>query len=161
MKIFHIGKSQISTTCQSLQLNNILHIPQAARKLLSVHQFTADNNVFLEFYPNRFCVKDQSTKKVLQGRCEDGLYPIKPQHTAINKKAFVNSKPTPVLLHYRLGHPSKSIVQEVFHSHKLPCLALNKEPVYGPCQLAKSRQLPYVSSHNISSSSLELIFSDV
>ncbi|XP_021303151.1 uncharacterized protein LOC110430216 [Sorghum bicolor] len=51
----------------------------ASKNLLSVHRLARDNDAFLEFYPYRFFVKEQGTRKVIfQGPCEGGLYPLKP-----------------------------------------------------------------------------------
>lgn len=87
MNILHAGHSQLSTPFHSLKLNNVLHIPQATRHLLSVHRLATDNNIFFEIYPSYFLVKDQTMKQLLlRGKCEGGLYPIKPSHIALSKK---------------------------------------------------------------------------
>jgi hypothetical protein len=56
MNISHIGHSTIHTPCRKLQLNKILHVPQASKNLISVHRLALDNNVFLEFHPCFFCI---------------------------------------------------------------------------------------------------------
>jgi histone deacetylase 1/2 len=77
MKINHIGHSTLSFPNSNLHLHNILHVPQANKNLVSFNRITRDNNVFLEFHPDHFLVKEQGTKKtLLQGRCERGLYPL-------------------------------------------------------------------------------------
>jgi len=77
MGIKHIGHSVFSSSARDLHLNNILHVPEAKKNLISVHRFTTDNRTFLEFYPNYFLVKDQETKQILlQGKCKGGLYPF-------------------------------------------------------------------------------------
>lgn len=77
-------------------------------------------------------------------------------------RTIVSIKPTSVQWHCRLGHPSNSIVQDVLRSNNLPCLLESSDrSVCGPCQLAKSHQLPYVSSIHTSMSPLELAFTDV
>jgi hypothetical protein len=56
---------------KDLKLNNVLYVPEASKNLVSVHRLTSDNNVFLEFHPNLFFVKDRATRKtLLEGRCE-------------------------------------------------------------------------------------------
>jgi hypothetical protein len=32
----------------------VLHVPSAAKNLVSVHKLAADNNAYLEFHPNFF-----------------------------------------------------------------------------------------------------------
>jgi hypothetical protein len=75
MRITHIGQSTIPTSSQNLHLKNILYVPSVTRNLLSVKKFTLDNNVFFEFHPWYFLVKDRRTREVLlRGSCRGGLY---------------------------------------------------------------------------------------
>jgi hypothetical protein len=54
-------------------------------------------------------IKDQDTRKmILEGRCENGLYPIKSMHKIQSKTIIVAVKLTKELWHNRLGHPSFS-----------------------------------------------------
>ena len=71
MEIANVGHSRLHSP--NLHLRNILHVPQAHKNLCSVNRLTRDNNVFLEFHPNYFAIKEQVTKKVIhKGRCEGG-----------------------------------------------------------------------------------------
>jgi ribosomal protein S24E len=63
MDINQIGHSTLHTPSRDLVLKNILHVPQATKSLASVRRIAADNNVFLEFHPDYFLIKDQETKK--------------------------------------------------------------------------------------------------
>jgi histone deacetylase 1/2 len=79
MNIRHIGQSTVRTPIRNLQLQNILHVPSAKKNLISVHRITFDNNVFLEFHPNFFLIKDRDTRStLLEGPCHKGLYPLPP-----------------------------------------------------------------------------------
>jgi hypothetical protein len=79
MKRQHIGSSKLCSRTSTFRLNTILHVPQASKSLVSVNHLTQDNNVFLEFYPNHFSMKEWGTRRtLLKGRCERGLYPLKP-----------------------------------------------------------------------------------
>jgi hypothetical protein len=51
LSIRHIGHSIISTPSRDLVLKDILHVPEAAKNLLSVHKFTSDNHASLEYFP--------------------------------------------------------------------------------------------------------------
>jgi hypothetical protein len=74
MNISHIGHSKFAHPHGSFDLNNILHVPKASKNLLSVHRFTLDNHVFIEFHPFFFLIKDQETRRVLfRGPCHGGL----------------------------------------------------------------------------------------
>jgi hypothetical protein len=65
MNISHIGHNTIHTPCRQLQLNKILHVPQASNNHISVHCLASDNNVFLQFHPHFFCIKDLDMRNVL------------------------------------------------------------------------------------------------
>lgn len=39
---------------RKIYLNNLLMVPHKKKNLLSVSQFTSDNNVYFEFYP-KYC----------------------------------------------------------------------------------------------------------
>ena len=128
---------------RNLHLNNVLYVQQASKSLVSVHKLASDNNVFLEFHPNYFFIKDRETKRVLlQGRCEGGLYPLKPFPQ--NKRMLASVKLSSSLWHNRLGHPSSSIVQQIINKNKLPVASeSNDKHVCDACQQGKSHQLPY------------------
>ena len=65
--ISHIGSSVIAShnLQKPLYLNNILHVPSITKNLLSISQFTHDNNVIIEFYSNCCLVKDKNSKAIL------------------------------------------------------------------------------------------------
>jgi hypothetical protein len=110
MKISHIGHTIVPTSSRNLYLNNALHVPDAAKNLVSVHRLTRDNFAFLEFHPDYFLIKDQATKNtILRGRCHRGLYPLPPTRPV--KRVFEVVKPTFSRWHSRLGHPSSPIVK--------------------------------------------------
>jgi histone deacetylase 1/2 len=58
MGISHIGHSIIRSPSKKFELRNVLHVPNASKNLLSVHRFTYDNHVFIEFHPFFFLIKD-------------------------------------------------------------------------------------------------------
>jgi hypothetical protein len=51
MNISHIGDSILRTPHGSFDLKNILLVPDTTKNLLSIHWFTLDNHVFIEFHP--------------------------------------------------------------------------------------------------------------
>jgi hypothetical protein len=46
MKINHIGYSVVDTPNHQFLLNNVLHVPQASKNLVSVYRLTKDNSIF-------------------------------------------------------------------------------------------------------------------
>ncbi|KAF7831079.1 Retrovirus-related Pol polyprotein from transposon TNT 1-94 [Senna tora] len=75
LKISGIGFSKLLTNGSTLKLNQILHVPDVSKNLLSISKFAKDNNVYFEFHSNRCFVKSQVDHKVLlEGRNKQGLY---------------------------------------------------------------------------------------
>lgn len=73
-------------------LKGIFHIPKISKNLLSVLKFTGDIDVFFEFHPTFFVVKERYTRKVvLQGQNKNGLYCLDP------RQHFSPSKPSAFL----------------------------------------------------------------
>lgn len=69
LKILHTGLANLPTPSRNFQLSSLLHVPEIQKNLISVYQFTHDNNVFIEFHPSCFRVKDIRTRRLLlQGR---------------------------------------------------------------------------------------------
>jgi histone deacetylase 1/2 len=162
MHISHIGHSILRTPHSSFHLNKILHVPNASKNLLSVHRLTLDNNIFIEFHPFFFLIKDQATRRILfKGPCHGGLYPLVPISTTSSKHAFITIKPSSSTWHRRLGHPSSFVVQQVLRKNSLAYSPEINSYVCDACQLAKSHQLPYPISTSVSTVPLEQVFSDV
>ena len=134
MEIKHVGHTIVPTPSKPLHLNNILHVPQAAKNLVSVHRLAKDNFAFLEFHPDHFLIKDQATKNtILRGRCHKGLYPL--PSTQSVKQAYGVVKPSLERWHSRLGRPAYPIVTKVVSSNNLPCsVDENRESVCDACQ---------------------------
>jgi histone deacetylase 1/2 len=155
-----MGQSTIHTPSRNLHLKDVLHVLSTKKNLISVHRLASDNNIFLEFHPDYFLVKDRDTKStLLEGPCRKGLYPLP---SSSSKQVFGVNKVSIDRWHSRLGHPAIPIVERVLRDNKLPhLLESNKHSVCGACQQAKSHQLPYSISTSISTQPLELVFSDV
>jgi hypothetical protein len=79
LRILHTGSCSLNTDTRPLALNNVLHVPDISKHLLSVHKLSRDNNIFFEFHPWYYFIKDRATRKLLlEGKCEYGLYPLQP-----------------------------------------------------------------------------------
>jgi hypothetical protein len=161
LRITHIGHSSLNTADRPLALHNILHVPNITKNLLSVHKFSRDNDVFFEYHPRHFSIKDrQSRRSLLDGRCESGLYPIKSTDLPALKHGLAARSITYSHWHARLGHPAPQVVRSILHLNKLSCSRDNSTSVCDVCQLAKSHQLPYTQSIYRSTSPLEIIHSE-
>ena len=57
MEITHVGHSIVKTPMKNLHLKQILHVLETSKNLVSVHRFTRDNRVLIEFYPYFFWLR--------------------------------------------------------------------------------------------------------
>ncbi|KAH0730274.1 hypothetical protein KY289_001462 [Solanum tuberosum] len=109
----HTGNSLFSHPSKSLALNNILHVPSITKRLLSVQRFARNNDVFFEFHPSHFLVKDRASRMpLLSGRSDDGLYSLnlQPSYSKSSSKSpstFLSAKMSSAYWHLRLRHPHK------------------------------------------------------
>jgi hypothetical protein len=165
MDITHVDHSIIRHPVQDFHLCNILRVPNASKNLFSVHRFTYDNRVFIEFHLFYFLIKDQVTGKTIhRGRCVGGLYHLISSLVSSSqsqKYVFVAAKPSQAKWHSRLGHPSSTIVSQTISKNKLACIRESIDSICDSCQRAKSHQLPYPVSTSVSIAPLQLVFSDV
>jgi hypothetical protein len=91
LKIMHAGSCSINTYTHPLALNNVLLVPEISKHLLSTHKLSHNNNVFLESHMWYFLIKNWATRNLLlEGKCESGLYPLKPSIVEFLKQAFVS-----------------------------------------------------------------------
>ena len=75
----HIGDIFLSSphSQKQLILHNTLHVPEITKNLISISQFTKDNNVVIEFFSDYCLVKDKITKNtLLEGALRQGLYQL-------------------------------------------------------------------------------------
>jgi len=156
-----IKNTGISKLYPHFILNNILHVPQITKNLLSIQKFTSDNNVYVEFHPSCFFIKDRIFGKILhQAPSRNGLYHWFPP-TAASPSVFSSSRTTFVDWHARLRHPSDRIVHHVISKFQLPYVSNKKHTICPTCQQGKSHKLHFSIYENKSSVPLELIFSDI
>jgi hypothetical protein len=164
LRIHHTGLASLKSPHNTFYLPSLLHVPAIQKNLISVNQFTTDNNVFLEFHPRFFCVKDIPTRRLLlHGPSKEGLYPWPSKHSppASELAAFVGERASVDQWHNRLGHPALSIVRKVLASNKLPVYSSKATAVCSSCQMGKSHRLHFSNSLSRSSRPLQLLFLDV
>jgi hypothetical protein len=149
MEISLVGTSIVHNPVQNFYLRDILHVPTATRNLLSVHRFTLDNRVFIEFHPFFFLIKDQVTRQIIQrGCCVGGLYRlISSLVSSSSKRAFVAAKLTQARWHSHLDHPSEAVVSQIVSKNNLPSIkdsSLESQCVIHACSLRViNSHIPY------------------
>ncbi|PNX94499.1 retrovirus-related Pol polyprotein from transposon TNT 1-94, partial [Trifolium pratense] len=93
-----------------LKLNELLHVPNISKNLLSVSKFAQDNNVIFEFHPYCCYVKSQDSRQILlEGTVgSDGLYKFKPFQFIPNSDVNSKTKSSPISASYKAPSSSSS-----------------------------------------------------
>jgi histone deacetylase 1/2 len=139
----------------SLSLNNVLFSPRLIKNLISVRQFTTDNNCAVEFDPAGCSVKDLESQKVII-RCNSSgpLYPLHlPGTTALAAAS------SPTIWHRRLGPPGRDTLSKV--TSVIPGCTKELDPICHACQLGRHTRLPFQTSSSRASTVFELIHCDL
>ena len=162
LKITHTGNSIIQTSVKPLYLKQVLCVPKIQSNLLSVSKLCQSNGCSVEFFPNRFVIKDlNSGQALLQGPLKQDLYHLSIASTpSSSPQALHTSIQSASSLHHKLGHPSSKIIKHLIDSHHLP-IKLPTSHECTSCHCAKSHKLHFSDHHLTSSKPLELLYSDV
>ena len=118
------GNLPISSSHPSFTLKNVLHAPRLIKNLISVHKFTIDDNVFIEFDPLDFSVKELGTGTILLRSNSNGdLYPLTLSTGATisssSPSAFTTLSST--IWHSRLVHLGDVILNSLRSSKIIDC----------------------------------------
>jgi transposase InsO family protein len=153
------GHSVLPTPTTNFALNNILVAPSIVRNLLSVRQFTRDNNCSFEFDAHGFSIKDLRTERViLRCNCDGDLYTMPASTPGAPPHALLAASST--LWHQRLGHPAPAVLERLNKLHVISCNKVQHSLCHS-CQLGKHTRLPFSSSHSITHAPFELVHCDV
>ena len=165
LHVSHIGSLVFHSPNHAFQLKDTLYVPSIRKNLISIHHFTTQNNVFIEFHPFYFLVKDQITGAILlKGACENGVYPLPDSLAGSSSKivANVHERTTIDGWHKRLGHPSYKIVTSLVRAFSLPIKKdTHASTLCTPCSINKAHQQPFHSTSLKSRAPLDLIYTDV
>ncbi|GKE79158.1 hypothetical protein Tco_1545278 [Tanacetum coccineum] len=153
------GHSFLHTSSKPLHLNHILVTPHIIKNLISVRQFTRDNDVSVEFDAYGFSVKDYQIGRLLL-RCHStgDLYPVTQQPSSQTPVVLLSfSSPT---WHKHLG-PGDDVLRRL-ESKKLIARRKSKlSALCHACQLGKHDKLPFYNSESFVDSVFEIIHSDI
>lgn len=163
LRVSHSGSLVFRSPTRTFKLNDTLCVPSIRKNLISVHHFTTQNRVFIEFHPSYFLVKDQITGAILlKGACENGVYtlPNSLVDSSSTIVANVHERTTIDGWYKRLGHPSHKIVNYLVNVFSLP---IKKEHHVSnlciSCSINKAHQQPFHSTSLQSHAPLDLITS--
>jgi hypothetical protein len=145
----------------SFVLNSVLRVPSLIKNIISVHQFTRDNVISIEFDPFDFSVKDLRTRHVII-RCNSSgdLYTIPPTPADSSHQAHITYLASATVWHARLGHPGPTVLNKLHSSSTIACNKLSHDICHA-CQLGKHVRLLFTLSTLSSMHPFELIHYDV
>lgn len=142
-------------------VSNILHVPHAPKKLLSVNQFCRDNNVYFEFHPSCFHIKDRASQKILlTGPSSDGLYTL---HTdpPFSPHALSATKVSMMDWHHRLGHPHSRVLHQIISKNSLGLSSIKCFSDCIACHMGKACRFPLLENSFVATKVLDLVVCDV
>nr|GEW85016.1 putative polyprotein [Tanacetum cinerariifolium] len=124
LAILHIGTTQIHSLNKTLSLTNILHVPQIKQHLISVQQFSHDNNIFFEFHDTFYAMKDETSgTTLLTGPSKHGLYSFNlPSFQPVPRSVFTAVRAPVHTWHQWLGHPRSHLLHSMLSKYYLPVL---------------------------------------
>lgn len=126
-------------------------MPNMTNNLLSVNQFTPNNNCYFVFTNDYFFVKDSNTGRILfQGRSRDGFYPF---HLNLHHTNKSNSCPSVLFTsgissnvwHKRLSHSGQHTLRQLSKLLQING-SLPTTKICIACQMGKRSKLPFTSS---------------
>ncbi|KAF7813162.1 Retrovirus-related Pol polyprotein from transposon TNT 1-94 [Senna tora] len=184
LAITHIGNSELISNSKALRLNQILHVPDVSKNLLSISKFAKDNGVYFEFHSNKCFVKSQGDNRVLlEGKIKKGLYlfdslsfghKVQSPISANTASAFVSSTNNSSIAsslssssslgiwHCRLGHLALPIVKSVLTSCNLSVIFDETSFPFKNSKLSSSVSPESVSSFSMPSPlSLPLVLTPI
>ena len=164
LPITHTGSISLPSYTCNLRLNDVLCVPNIKMNLISVYRLCNANKVSVEFFPASFQVKDLSSGvPLIQSKTKDELYEW-PANPSTLKSFFASSPPqrTLPIWHYRLGHPSASILKNVVSNFSLPYKKyVSQSTLCSDCAINKTHKFPFHQTSISSSHPLQIIFTDL
>ncbi|GJT00676.1 ribonuclease H-like domain-containing protein [Tanacetum coccineum] len=133
--VTHTGHSFLHTSSKPLHLNHILATPHIIKNLISVRQFTCDNEVYVELMASGFFCKGLPDRQLL----------------------FSFS----TTWHRRLGHPGDDVLRRLESRNLISCRKSKLSALCHACQLGKHAKLLFYNSESSVDSVFEIIHSDI
>lgn len=156
LQISHIGSVIIHTPNTPLILKNVLYVPLLSRSIISISRLCIDNQFLIEFYSFVFVIKELASKiPLFQGTTIKGMYELR---SSPSPTVLTMHRTNPSMWHHRLSQPQNKVFKQLSSS-----LSFNSSSNdhCNSCRINKSHRLPFNDSSLLSTTPLELIFSDL
>ena len=140
-------------------LNDILVAPAIIKNLISVRQFTIDNNCSVEFDPFGLSVKDLNSRSVI-ARCNSPgpLYTF--AAPPLVSCALVAAAPS-ITWHRRLGHPGHEALSKLASISAISCNKIASDSLCHACQVGHHIRFPFGNSSSRALKNFDLIHCDL
>ena len=160
LAISHISSLALHSPHRNFTLRDTLCVPNLFKNLIFVHHLTKQNNVFVEFHPFYFLVKDKISGAILLKKaCNNGIYTFPESIIASKKVANVHERTSIDGWHKLFGHPSIKIVHHLVKKISLPISSTKTlSSLCHSCSINKANQQPFRVNSLQSHEPLELIY---
>ncbi|XLR15048.1 hypothetical protein S83_042986, partial [Arachis hypogaea] len=118
LPIIHFESCILPASPSPLKLSNVLVVPHITKNLLSISQLTKENDIFVEFHPDRYIVKTPQGQTLLTGHVDNGLYRL-PIPSSSSPQAYLGEKTSLEGWHKCLAHPHFALLQQLVHDFQL------------------------------------------
>lgn len=140
----------------NFHLNNVIVSPSLIKNLISVRQFTTDNNCSMEFDPLGCSVKDlPSRTEIVRCNSFGPLYPLSLPASSFHVATSSS------LWHQRLGHPGHEVLSKLAHSSVISCNKSASDTLCHACQLGRHIRLPFHTLLSHATHNFRLIHCDL
>ncbi|GJT77324.1 retrovirus-related pol polyprotein from transposon TNT 1-94 [Tanacetum coccineum] len=165
LSISHTSHTTIPTLSRSLNLKNVLRVPQLRNHLVSVAKLCRNNDVSVEFFRFHFFVKDLRTgARLMRGVNINDIYyasPI-PGHSLMQLNSSTKTSGSLLSWHHKFGHPSIKVLKLLLNNLGLDYNKMSNVLFHcDACSLNKSHKMPFGENSFKETKPLELIYSDV
>ena len=162
LKVKGVGNTSIKINNNNIDVNEVLHVPNLATNLLSVHKIVQKGNSVL-FDKYGCVIKNKANNIVVACKPKNGVYKIS---DAENMCLLTQKNNSAMLWHRRLGHVNYQTLLKM-KNNNVGGLIFEKSDNDSEiteckvCMEAKQHRVPFKSSKTKSRCVLELIHSDV
>jgi gag-polypeptide of LTR copia-type len=124
LEIQNIGSSSISLSSTFVRLQDILHVPNFTKNLISLSRLILDNpHLLIEFSSSLCIIKDHLTSAIIQRvPCRKGLFHL-PLPATSPALAFVGIRVPASVWHARFCHTNHATTLQLLNSKQLPCVS--------------------------------------
>lgn len=160
LKVEYAGKTKLDLKDKTIELNDVLHIPNMSANLLSVYKIVSKGNIVV-FDANGCRILDGNKRLIYSCKPQNGVYKLI-SHTEKCMLANTNNQSL-VTWHRRFGHVSYHTLSKLQASVTGLAIQGDKKDIQKCeiCPLGKQHRVPFKTSETRAAKILQLIHSDL